>query len=228
MLRQPVARSQRNPLNPRLWRDDNQHGGLHPALPAQPARARAPRVPYGHASCASARPACRVGGALGAHIHIRRTCRDHMHGRPAPPYPLHPTPCPPPPAGPKPPPPRVCAETHVVKFGDTCGAVAQAAGITYAALRANNPAINAACTNLQVGWVLCVRGGWVSAIKGIQGQCLITPCCQHSFALALFCALRETLQQPATSACVPRALQPRCSWCSASRTALAPPPETSP
>ncbi|KAI0299783.1 hypothetical protein BC826DRAFT_712248 [Russula brevipes] len=49
-----------------------------------------------------------------------------------------------------------CTVTVVVKSGDTCNAIANAAGIPLATLMANNPAINSGCTNLFPGQVLCI------------------------------------------------------------------------
>jgi len=46
-----------------------------------------------------------------------------------------------------------------VKSGDTCSALAAAAGTTVAALLAANPSINAGCTNLAVGQVISTAGG---------------------------------------------------------------------
>jgi LysM repeat protein len=41
--------------------------------------------------------------------------------------------------------------TYVVQEGDTCGAIAEANGVTLEDFLAANPAIDADCTNLQVG-----------------------------------------------------------------------------
>lgn len=45
-------------------------------------------------------------------------------------------------------------ENYTVASGDTCGAIASREGVTTAALIAANPAVNAECSNLQVGQVL--------------------------------------------------------------------------
>ncbi|KAI1105179.1 carbohydrate-binding module family 50 protein [Jackrogersella minutella] len=49
-----------------------------------------------------------------------------------------------------------CKSCYTVVEGDTCYAVAQAKGITLANFLAWNPSINAACTNLQLGYNYCV------------------------------------------------------------------------
>ncbi|KAJ7642028.1 RlpA-like double-psi beta-barrel-protein domain-containing protein-containing protein [Roridomyces roridus] len=54
-------------------------------------------------------------------------------------------------------PPPGCT-TYTVKAGDTCSAIERMFGISDANLHAWNPAINALCTNLQIGQVLCVSG----------------------------------------------------------------------
>ncbi|KAJ2915999.1 hypothetical protein MD484_g4423, partial [Candolleomyces efflorescens] len=52
-----------------------------------------------------------------------------------------------------------CTDVVVVESGNTCESIAAAAGITYAALRANNPNVDENCTNIYPGEVLCVQGG---------------------------------------------------------------------
>ncbi|KAI2466152.1 carbohydrate-binding module family 50 protein [Annulohypoxylon bovei var. microspora] len=49
-----------------------------------------------------------------------------------------------------------CAACYKVVEGDTCYAVAAAKGITLANFLLWNPSINAACTNLQLGYNYCV------------------------------------------------------------------------
>jgi LysM repeat protein len=51
-----------------------------------------------------------------------------------------------------------CTTTHVVASGETCDAITQAAGINKAMLYGNNPQINADCTNIYIGEVLCIAG----------------------------------------------------------------------
>ncbi|EIW56066.1 uncharacterized protein TRAVEDRAFT_60093 [Trametes versicolor FP-101664 SS1] len=48
-----------------------------------------------------------------------------------------------------------CDITHVVQPGDSCGVIAQEAKTTLDILLANNPNVNAQCTNIGVGEVLC-------------------------------------------------------------------------
>ncbi|GLB40909.1 putative lysin motif containing protein [Lyophyllum shimeji] len=48
-----------------------------------------------------------------------------------------------------------CSTVHVVAEGDNCEAVAQAAGTTFVILEANNPNVDAGCTNIYPGEVLC-------------------------------------------------------------------------
>ncbi|KAJ2915961.1 hypothetical protein MD484_g4425, partial [Candolleomyces efflorescens] len=51
-----------------------------------------------------------------------------------------------------------CTSVLVVQPGNTCETItALVPGLTYAILRANNPNINEACTNLYPGEVLCVQ-----------------------------------------------------------------------
>ncbi|KAJ7727641.1 glycoside hydrolase superfamily [Mycena olivaceomarginata] len=52
-----------------------------------------------------------------------------------------------------------CAQTYIVKSGDTCSAIESDNGISDAQLHALNPAINSGCTNLSVGQILCLSGG---------------------------------------------------------------------
>ncbi|KAF7368271.1 hypothetical protein MVEN_00148000 [Mycena venus] len=52
-----------------------------------------------------------------------------------------------------------CLQTYTVVSGDTCAVIESKTGISDAQLHAQNPAINSACTNLQVGQTLCVSGG---------------------------------------------------------------------
>ncbi|PPQ76725.1 hypothetical protein CVT26_004433 [Gymnopilus dilepis] len=49
-----------------------------------------------------------------------------------------------------------CDTVHVVANGDGCPDIATAAGISLADLLANNPNINADCSNIYIGEVLCV------------------------------------------------------------------------
>ncbi|KAI0256997.1 hypothetical protein BJV78DRAFT_1365851 [Lactifluus subvellereus] len=51
-----------------------------------------------------------------------------------------------------------CTTVTVVQPGDTCNAIARAAGIPVTTLLANNPNINSGCTNLYPGEVLCTAG----------------------------------------------------------------------
>ncbi|RXW18390.1 hypothetical protein EST38_g7467 [Candolleomyces aberdarensis] len=52
-----------------------------------------------------------------------------------------------------------CTNVVVVQSGNSCESIAAAAGISYAALRANNPNVDENCTNIYPGEVLCVQGG---------------------------------------------------------------------
>ncbi|KAJ6540599.1 hypothetical protein B0H19DRAFT_1381639 [Mycena capillaripes] len=52
-----------------------------------------------------------------------------------------------------------CSQTYTVVGGDTCAVIESKTGVSDAQLHAQNPAINSACTNLQVGQILCVSGG---------------------------------------------------------------------
>ncbi|EIW56219.1 uncharacterized protein TRAVEDRAFT_22532 [Trametes versicolor FP-101664 SS1] len=48
-----------------------------------------------------------------------------------------------------------CDITHVVQPGDNCDTIAQQAKTTRQILLANNPNVNTACTNINLGEVLC-------------------------------------------------------------------------
>ncbi|KAF7351862.1 hypothetical protein MVEN_01147700 [Mycena venus] len=52
-----------------------------------------------------------------------------------------------------------CTQTYTVVSGDICSAIESRTGVSDAQLHALNPAINAGCTNLQIGQVLCISGG---------------------------------------------------------------------
>lgn len=49
-----------------------------------------------------------------------------------------------------------CQTVHVVQAGDTCSAVVAKAGINMTMFISNNPQINADCTNMYIGEVMCV------------------------------------------------------------------------
>ncbi|KAK3985836.1 hypothetical protein QBC44DRAFT_249496, partial [Cladorrhinum sp. PSN332] len=49
-----------------------------------------------------------------------------------------------------------CKKWHKVKSGDSCWTVEQAFGITFSQLRSWNAQIGAQCTNLWVGYYICV------------------------------------------------------------------------
>ncbi|KAI0653868.1 hypothetical protein C8Q70DRAFT_1032745 [Cubamyces menziesii] len=48
-----------------------------------------------------------------------------------------------------------CTVVHIVQPGDICVNIANEAGIPLSTLLANNPNVNSACSNLEVGEVLC-------------------------------------------------------------------------
>ncbi|KAJ7058369.1 hypothetical protein C8F01DRAFT_936884, partial [Mycena amicta] len=52
-----------------------------------------------------------------------------------------------------------CASTYTVVSGDTCAVIEAKEGISDSQLHALNPSINSACTNLQIGQVLCLGSG---------------------------------------------------------------------
>ncbi|KAI0299786.1 hypothetical protein BC826DRAFT_993312 [Russula brevipes] len=54
---------------------------------------------------------------------------------------------------PQPPPRCLCSSSHIVKAGDTCDSIANAASIAVTTLVANNPGLN--CAALVVGQNLC-------------------------------------------------------------------------
>ncbi|PPQ78502.1 hypothetical protein CVT25_011842 [Psilocybe cyanescens] len=49
-----------------------------------------------------------------------------------------------------------CTNVHVVVAGDTCASIALQAGISTATVLANNPNVNADCSNIGIDEVLCV------------------------------------------------------------------------
>jgi len=68
-----------------------------------------------------------------------------------------PAPAPPAPGTGAPPKAAPGGVTHTVASGEFCASIAQANGVTVAALLAANPSVNSGCTNLQVGQVLNLR-----------------------------------------------------------------------
>ncbi|KAJ7866802.1 RlpA-like double-psi beta-barrel-protein domain-containing protein-containing protein [Mycena olivaceomarginata] len=66
---------------------------------------------------------------------------------------------------------RDCAQTYTVVSGDVCSAIESRFGVSDAQLHALNPAINAGCTNLQIGQVLCVSGASYYNPAGGFGAC---------------------------------------------------------
>ncbi|THU82796.1 hypothetical protein K435DRAFT_784490 [Dendrothele bispora CBS 962.96] len=54
---------------------------------------------------------------------------------------------------------RDCTTTTVIQPGDGCDTITAAAGIPLSTLLHNNPNVNADCTNIGIGEVLCTSGG---------------------------------------------------------------------
>lgn len=52
-----------------------------------------------------------------------------------------------------------CTKYHLVVSGDSCTAIESAAGISAAQFAAWNSGVNAACSNIEVGYYLCIAGG---------------------------------------------------------------------
>ncbi|KJR79806.1 uncharacterized protein SPSK_00017 [Sporothrix schenckii 1099-18] len=52
-----------------------------------------------------------------------------------------------------------CTSYHKVVSGDTCGAIETAAGITAAQFAAWNSGVDSTCSNIDVGYYLCIAGG---------------------------------------------------------------------
>ncbi|KAJ7669789.1 hypothetical protein B0H17DRAFT_949075, partial [Mycena rosella] len=50
--------------------------------------------------------------------------------------------------------------TYNVVSGDTCVSIESKTGVSDSQLHVLNPPINGGCTNLQIGQVLCITGGW--------------------------------------------------------------------
>ncbi|KAJ7199040.1 RlpA-like double-psi beta-barrel-protein domain-containing protein-containing protein [Mycena pura] len=61
-----------------------------------------------------------------------------------------------------------CSQTYTVVSGDTCAVIESKTGVSDSSLHSQNPSINSACTNLQIGQVLCISGGSTSG--GPPGQ----------------------------------------------------------
>ena len=64
-----------------------------------------------------------------------------------------------PPAGPQPQMPGIapnCKRYYFVQSGDTCEVVQRAQGVTLAQIRAWNTMVNEECTNLWLGYYICV------------------------------------------------------------------------
>ncbi|KAJ1305113.1 hypothetical protein OPQ81_000150 [Rhizoctonia solani] len=55
-----------------------------------------------------------------------------------------------------------CTITHNVVKGDTCDKIMYASGINATMLYANNPQIDAYCSNIYIGEVLCVAGSYAA------------------------------------------------------------------
>ncbi|KAJ7908935.1 hypothetical protein B0H13DRAFT_1543236, partial [Mycena leptocephala] len=51
-----------------------------------------------------------------------------------------------------------CAQTYTVVANDTCAVIESRNGVSDAQLHALNPSINAGCSNLLPGQILCVSG----------------------------------------------------------------------
>ncbi|CAK7243242.1 MAG: hypothetical protein STHCBS139747_004755 [Sporothrix thermara] len=62
-----------------------------------------------------------------------------------------------------------CTAYHLVVSGDTCSAIEADAGITAAQFAAWNTGVNAGCTNIEVGYYLCIEGGSGGAATGGGG-----------------------------------------------------------
>ncbi|KAL1891065.1 hypothetical protein Sste5346_007890 [Sporothrix stenoceras] len=52
-----------------------------------------------------------------------------------------------------------CTKYHLVVAGDSCGAIESAAGISAAQFAAWNTGVDSSCSNIQVGYYLCIAGG---------------------------------------------------------------------
>jgi len=68
-----------------------------------------------------------------------------------------------------------CQTTHVVGSGDTCDSIASAAGINTTMLNLNNPQIDADCTNVYIGEVLCTAGSLLATPIPSSSKPLPTP-----------------------------------------------------
>ncbi|KAJ8519996.1 hypothetical protein ONZ45_g3143 [Pleurotus djamor] len=53
-----------------------------------------------------------------------------------------------------------CSTIHVVQEGDSCSAIASAAGISVPTMIGSNPNLDAGCTNIYPGEVLCVASSF--------------------------------------------------------------------
>lgn len=76
-----------------------------------------------------------------------------------------------------------CKEWHTVVEGDTCYALYTGAHLTLPGLRALNPQLNAACSNLDLGYQYCVAGvptGNSTATVGSLGGGTLGPGCSSS------------------------------------------------
>ncbi|RPD63148.1 hypothetical protein L226DRAFT_564456 [Lentinus tigrinus ALCF2SS1-7] len=55
-----------------------------------------------------------------------------------------------------------CTTTHVVESGDSCGGIQSVYGINSTVLYANNPQLDAECSNLYTGEVVCVANSVIA------------------------------------------------------------------
>ncbi|KAI0295013.1 hypothetical protein BC826DRAFT_968608 [Russula brevipes] len=126
--------------------------------------------------------------------------------------------------------PPTCSTTRVVQSGDTCEAIANAAGIPVSTLLANNPAVNSGCTNLFIGQVLCTAiqaaqaGDTCEAIASAAGipvstllanNPAINSGCTNLFIGQILCTAVQTTSPPptqtATATATPTPTPPTCS-----------------
>ena len=70
-------------------------------------------------------------------------------------------------------PANVCSVKYTVVSGDTCNAIGLKFGVSAASIIQANPSINAQCTNLQLGAILCIPG--ISFAPSIQPVALPPP-----------------------------------------------------
>lgn len=71
--------------------------------------------------------------------------------------------------------PSGCSKTYTVKSGDTCSSIEAANSISDSLLHSLNPSVNAACSNLAIGQILCIQSSLASTTTATATITTATP-----------------------------------------------------